>query len=68
MSAPSSILDAARRFELEIWRALAGVLSITLESWTGSDPARTALERVSAVIAEQVRRTSSMKGGNQWRQ
>ena len=66
MSVQPSILDAARRCELEVWRALAGVVSVTLETWTGSETVRTALERVSAVIDEQVERTGSRKGGKLW--
>lgn len=71
MSVPSLILDPARRCELEIWRALAGVLNMTLESFTSSEAAGTALERVSCVIAEQVGRLSGMREGsqgNQWTQ
>jgi hypothetical protein len=68
MSGPSSILDPARRCELEIWRALAGVLNTTLESCTSSEIAGAALERVSSVIGEQVERLSGMKGGKQWTQ
>jgi hypothetical protein len=68
MIVPSSILDPASRCELEIWRALVGVLNMTLESFAGSEAAGTALERVSCVIAEQVERLSGMEGGKQWTQ
>lgn len=65
---PSSILDPASRCELEIWRALAGVLNMTLESFSSSEAAGTALERVSSVIGAQVERLSGIREGTQWTQ
>lgn len=66
MNAPVSIFDTVRRCESEIWRALLAEMRRTLESWSGSEVAKRALERVSSVIADQVERTSEEKGEKQW--
>jgi hypothetical protein len=58
--------DAVRKCELAIWRALAGIMRMTLENWTGSEVPRMALQRVCAVIADQSDRTNSKRGGENW--
>lgn len=68
MSAPPLSFDAIRNCEAEIWRALFATLQTMRAHWTGSYVARKALERVSAVIDEQVKRTDTMKGGSGWAQ
>jgi hypothetical protein len=66
MSTPILSFDAVRKCESEIWRSLAGVMQMTLEHWTGSEIVRRALERVYAVIADQLERTANKKGGEPW--
>jgi hypothetical protein len=66
MTAPFLTTDSIRKCESEIWRSLAGVMQLTLEHWAGSDIVRSALKRVSNVIADQVERTSGKKGRRKW--
>ena len=61
MKAPFLITDQIRSCEADIWRALAGTMRVALASWQSSVVAPRALERVSQVIEEQVRRTSAEK-------
>jgi hypothetical protein len=66
MSTRLLCFDAIRRCEAEIWRVLSVTLQTMCVHWAGSDVARKALERVSAVIDEQAKRNSAEKGGEQW--
>ena len=67
MTAPFLTFDSVRRCESEIWRSLAGIMQMTLEHWTGSETVRRALERVFAVMNEQVNGTScDRRGGRKW--
>jgi len=65
MSAPSSVVNAVRRCEAEIWQALLGVMRMTLENWAGSEVVRSALEGVSNVFAEQLDR-ANREGAKPW--